>query len=237
MMRTIIGTDDRYMVNSPENNGIVRLSNGCTGFIVGDHEIATNAHAVYYSEKDTWKEIEYIDTYDNSGSITNVRLTPIEAHFPSNFHIHKKKSNGDYKYNGNYDYALITVKENLSKHIHFDLGVSYNLSQSNFANIPIYVTGCPQSTNTGAGNGSNHLFTGEGRILDRIDNSYKLSYNADTTPGNSGSPVYTITQNYKDGMYSYTYTAIAVHNAGSNEGPRMTKYLLQFYRNNPNINY
>lgn len=69
-----------------------------------------------------------------------------------------------------------------------------------------------------------------------------LEYDVDTSSGQSGAPVYTITRNVVNGNATFTYTALAIHHGGltsnyNNCGSRISKYHLQFYRNNPNISY
>lgn len=80
-----------------------------------------------------------------------------------------------------------------------------------------------------------------------LKNTEVLKFDTDTRPGNSGGPVYTVTKNNVNGKASYTYTAIAINSyqvtdklteeGFYNAGALVTKYLLQFYENNPNINY
>ena len=235
--RGIIGTDDRYLAHGTENTGIVRLSTGGTGFVVGDHQLATVAHAVYKRNYE-WKDLEYIQTYNMTGRLTNTKLTPVEVHVPKDYDYAdiSEKEEAD-----NYDFALITVKEDLSNYVHFELGASYSANQTNYDNIPVYVTGCPQTIPSGNDNTYLKLYSGEGRVVSNCDdNMTLLHYDADATYGNSGSPVYVITKNIINGEESYTYTALAIHsyaNGICNFGARMNKYLFQFYKNNDYINY
>ena len=228
----VIGTDDRYLAHGTENTGIVRLSTGATGFVVGDHQIATVAHAVFNHDESKWIPLEYINTYNLTGRVTKTNLTPVEVHVPKDY-------TGDTSYN--YDYALVTVKEDLSDYVHFELGASYSVNQTNYNNIPIYVTGCPQTIPGGNNNTYLKLYSGEGHVVaDSDTNASSLHYDSDMTFGNSGSPVYVITKNVINGEESYTYTALAINSfvdVNRNFGPRMTKYLFQFYKNNDYINY
>ncbi len=233
----IDGEDSRYAAYGEENTGIVKLTINTnsygTGFIVGDHQIATAAHCVYGGGNSSWYSVE-ITTYDSNGLLTGTKLTPIEAHVP-------KLYNGVDGKDNMYDYALITVKENLSDYVHFDLGTSYNVTASDFSKVPLYVTGCPGLVNDSL-NTSKRLYSDEGHVSDK-DNTSVLHYDVDTSGGNSGSPVYTITRTEKDGKVSYIYTALAVHHGSDIEAPvyncgsLITKYHLQFYKNNPNISY
>ena len=247
--------------NSPENTGIVRINHAVeyfddddnprivnsmsTGFIVGNHTIATAAHCVYTGYKtgiynntthiyEHTKERFYtptITTYNSDGSASTTTLTPVEVHISANYRA---------GHTSQYDYALITVEEDLSNYVHFSLGNSYNVTGTNFNHVPIYVTGA-QYVN------SHHLlYTDEGNVY-TSSNGTVFKYVTSTAGGESGSPVYTITKQTFNGTDSYVYTALAVHSgagtyAGNstyyyNQGPRITNYLIKFYLGNPNISY
>lgn len=224
--------DDRIPATGPENQGIVCLPGYGTGFIVGDHVIATAAHVVYDGGFKTGLTIR---TYNANGTISSTYLTPVEIHVPKEFVDNSTKS---------YDYALITVAEDLSNYPQFSLSSSYNVNASgDFSDVPIYVTGCPQQN--GAPNNGNSdltLYTDQGSVYG--SNAYNrtlLNYTVDTTGGQSGAPVYTITKQTINGNVTYIYTALAVHKgcdvSECNLGVRMTKYQLQFYNNNSHISY
>ncbi|MDE6777726.1 MAG: trypsin-like serine protease [Oscillospiraceae bacterium] len=140
----VIGTDDRVKASGlDENTGIVRLSNSkgvATGFIVGDHVIATAAHCVYNKKTSSFPSTMKIETYDESGELTSNQLEPVEVHIPESYISAEPESLTEVQY----DYALITVENDLSednKYYHFKLGTAYNAQESYFSNIPIYVTG------------------------------------------------------------------------------------------------
>lgn len=225
-----------------ENTGIVRIggSDG-TGFIVGNHEIATAAHCVYNRTNGSWHSIS-IYTYNEDATMTGITLTPKECHIPVMY-----TSNGHTAY----DYAVITVEENLSEYFKFNLGVTYNVNASNYASIPIYVTGCPQMVHYEQ-NGNNYytlninhyLYSDESHIVDpSVGDPYVITYyNSDSEAGHSGSPVYTIAKTkIGNNEYAYRYTVISILSGtmpGSFDcGSRITKYHLQFYKNNPNLSY
>ena len=231
------------MTTGSENIGIVYINiNNVvkgTGFIVGNHQIATVAHNVY-SELHDWFSTMEITSYNYNGELSNTKFTAVEAHIPKNYNPDIEETK--------YDYALITVKEDLSDYVQFNLGTSYSVKQSNYSNIPIYVTGCPKNNTLGDKNSTNHLYTGEGRVIDKsingqnvFTNNGLMHYNTDTDYGNSGGPVYTVTKNVINNKPSYTYTVLAIHEGGgsdyANYGSLITKYHLQFYKNNPNTDY
>lgn len=233
----IDGFDSRYAAYGEENTGLVYLTDHGTGFIVGDHEIATAAHCVYNKVFDEWYSM-VIQTYNSNGLLSSTYLTPKEVHIPKNYDTsHTPDSN-------KYDYALITVEEDLSNYIHFDLATSYNVSEDDYSNIPLFLTGCPETVNiTGENpisNTINRLYSEEGNVLDQ-NYEFFLHYDIDSTTGDSGAPVYTITQNTHNNTVTYNYTVLAIHHGGYtgsyNFGTIITKYQLQFYRNNPYISY
>lgn len=226
--RLVIGDDDRIKSKKEENSGIVFLqfSNDyiegtATGFVVGDHEIATAAHCVYDKEENTGWYSMSIKTYNSNGNIINNNLHPVEVHFPRSY-----TSSEDMMY----DYALITVKEDLSDRVHFSLGTPYYAPT--YSNIPIYVAGSPSDM---AG-----LYYAEGNILNKsfIDQTDVFYYDVDVSEGQSGGPVYTITKIGDECVY----TAVAINVGESayynlNFGSMITDYSLQFYLNNPNASY
>lgn len=243
VLKSVIEPDDRYIATGEENNGIVRIGAKGTGFIVGDHQIATAAHCLYNALSNSWCKNMSVECYDDNGCLNNNCLTPVEAHIPYNYVYNWGLENGTHTL---YDYGLITVEEDLSDYVHFSLGTSYNISEYAYSNIPVYVTGCPDSVNN-QNNSSNDLYSGEGRILGyhnlQLENGEQyndclLKYDVDVSSGNSGGPVYTITRNIINGSISYTYTALGInaYSGGTyNFGNCITKYQLQFYNEDTNI--
>ena len=222
------GFENRVVAHGYENTGIVAV-NDTTGFIVGDHHIATAAHCVI--EDNDFVPVIEIFTYDCSGERDGGELTVAEVHVPENH------SETAYEL----DYALITVVEDLSDRVQFSIGNSYNMTNSEVGTIPIHVTGIPSNIGQGliVTNYPNTLYTHYGSVYQN-DNRSLLHYTVDTSGGQSGSPVYTITRERYNNTDYYTYTALAIHTRGNstrNRGPLVTKYHLQFYRNNPYANY
>lgn len=173
--------------------------------------------------KESKWELKSINMYNANGEKSGETLTPVEVHIPRDYLNEKPVQ---------YDYALITVEEDLWDRLHFSLGVSYNVTSAAFASVPIYVTGVQ----------SGRLETGQGKLNPSNGPSSEgnaLRYDVDTDSGQSGSPVYTIIRNEINGNVTYTYSALAIHNSGvgagdrlSNQGPRITKYQLQFFSEN-----
>lgn len=231
------GEDDRKEANGlDENTGIVNLSSKkgnstaiSTGFIVGDHVIATAAHCVYSKNDKKFYNNMTVQTYGTDGKLTGKKLTAVEAHICEEYCSTEETR---------FDYALITVKENLSDYFQFELGNAYNITPGSFINIPIYITGCPGEVR-GNFNKDNILYTDENRVSD-ISYS-ELYYHVDISDGDSGAPVYTITKTTVGSRKVDTATVLAIHHGEipnkTNRGSLITNYHLQFYKNNPNINY
>lgn len=197
-----------------------------TGFIVDDHIIATCAHCVYKSMTKC-QTVTSVLLFDTCGAVAD-SLTPVEVHIPCSY------INNNTSRNYNYDYALITVEENLQNYKQFNLALSQD--DLGDTNSSVSVTGFPQKVN---GNIVNSLtvhnkYNGNGNVTELDE--YVIRYAAYTTSGNSGSPVY-ITENYNGEMY---YSVIAIHSRGFEQnglnnvyGTRITTDILKFYRSNP----
>lgn len=252
---TVEDTDERKQAKGlNENTGLVCLENNkgdkVTGFIVDDHVIATAAHCVYSAAKSCFYDNLKITTYNESGELTTKTLNAVEAHIPEEY-INLQK---DSELATEYDYALITVSDELpeKEYTHFKLGTVYNRTAYNFANTPIYLTGCPDKIKNTSGkfedNTEDILYTDEGNIIDVKDAAVKdkllLFSNVDASGGQSGSPMYTIVES-KTGNNNkkYTYVVLGIYSYGwnlseqYNAGSLITNYQLQFYNSNPNISY
>ena len=245
MSKIVIGDDTRKKSTSEENTGIVYLrtptSSGFkfgTGFVVGDHQIATAAHCVCDTETDQWLD-PMVVLYGADGKLTNRALNVVEYHIPKSYYDLSKSSSWC-------DYALITVKDDLSDLTHFSIGTSYNVDENTFKNVPLYVTGCPDGVD-GITNSKFSLYSAEGHIVkDELYNKASLFFDVDTSYGQSGSPVYVITDRKAGNETVRMYVALGVlsgyYDKKSGIGPinvasRMLKYHQQFYANNPNMSW
>ena len=220
--------EEREVAHGYENTGIVATGITGTGFIVGDHEIATAAHCIHTNGQ-IRTDVE-IWTYDRTGELDGNELHIAEIHVPENY-----SNTGSL-----YDYALIVVEEDLSDlgYVQFNIGNLYNLTLSEAGTIPFHITGQPDQFG-GVENTLNTLYTDFGTLYNNNNTSY-LYCTAQGTGGESGAPMYTITrERYNDTDY-YTYTALGIFvggNSSFNGGPLMNKHHLMFYRNNPYANY
>lgn len=223
------GVDNRYPSSGSENSGLVRVSgSGGTGFIIGDHLIATAAHCIYGRETGEWYNVG-IQTYNADGTLTGETLTLVEAHIPYRY----QSTTG-----AEFDYALITVEEDLSEFVHFNLAGSYNVTTADYSNIPIYITGCPSHVYNQP-NTFDHLYSAEGRVH-AASNTYAIDTDIYISGGDSGSPMYTIVDSQtgsEETMRSYSVLGICSGLSATSYGCLITKYQLQFYNNNPYVSY
>jgi V8-like Glu-specific endopeptidase len=217
--RGIIGDDDRTLETSLK--GVVNIGNNGTGFIIGEHTILTAAHCVCNRSEQVGNSGMKIYLYDN-GSYNNasVTATPVQIHVPGKY--------VDTKGYGEYDYAIITVKEDLSDYMSFNLGVA----RSNAVGKTISVTGFGCNTDPPTPNINSSLIremsTGSGKLTTISD--YYIHHDADVVNGDSGGPLYYT----KDGVK----TVVGIHNSSGtdfNSAMRITTDILQFAYNNSYI--
>ncbi len=250
--RVAVGEDTRYRDDSL--SGVVKIINTDgsfgTGFVVDAHTIATAAHCVfdvgkynqsYGSFENSNSRIESIVFVNALGSVCKEITDPCEVHVPNALIVNAKNNYIDPSVYGEkmsqYDYALITVSEDLSEYACFDLGITTDGIMQDSRKL--YCTGFPKyAVGADVNNeyGRNNRFTGEGYMLpdDDIAPERRLRYDIDTSGGNSGGPVYVKTD---VGNTTY-YTVIGIHTryvdyGVSNGGTQMTTELLHFYKNNP----
>ncbi len=249
--RGIIGTDDRYLDYS--KNGVAKLlydsnNDGVmdgyvgTGFVVDDHVVATAAHVI---KSTNGKKIKKIRLFNSNGTIA-AEATAVEYHVSSAYSIY----NASYSV---YDYALITVSEDLSTYCCFDCGMILNNGLLNNT-TQISVTGFPTQADTD-GDGvletvntltQNNEYTAIGFATNYFsgtnDAIVNFSHTADTSGNDSGSPIY---HSSTFGSQSFS-TVLGVHNGSihynyvymnQNYGARMKPELFRFYFNNPNLNW
>lgn len=225
--RTIIGGDDRYAEDGFDGVINVQYSTGAnagTAFVIDSHTLLTAAHVVYNKSGLKFKIFTDHDTQ------SNIPITPVAYHVPS-----------EYVNNNNicYDYAIVTVEEDLECYngygyedysfINFDLGLMRNeMSLSK----PVYVTGFG-----GDGEITPELedvkSTGVGTLLNtsNTDTDYRIYFDTDIVPGNSGSPVY-----IKNPDGSNSVIGICTHQSTYyNSGIRITSDILKFVFNNSHL--
>lgn len=247
----VIGNDGRVPETSSIYTGIVRIGGptGGTGFVVGDHEIATAAHVVFNGN--SWNTNSYFqfpvigaDGKVEVNTLTATKYYFKEAHIEQNYYTSQ---------NDEIDYALITVNTDLSDCYHFSLGIPYDMYSASFVDYfddyNLYVTGYPGDLGSGY---TRYLFTAADKLYTGTGyQSDLLCYTTDTSGGDSGAPVYikeTVSTGNK--KYSNYITVLGIHHGGlvesldpntnkykSNCGAFFTPLRLKFFLNNPNASY
>lgn len=236
--KVVIGTDNRVVDFS--KNGVVKIVTNLgfgTGFVVDSHTIATAAHCV--CSKNSENSTDYnissglkVLIFNQNGSIDKTITNLQQIHIPNNYA-------NTYGFTNKFDYALITVSDDLSDYANFNLGVMLD----DFINSgkPVSITGFPGIVNNSVVNTTiNHnMYTGVGYVItNQRDKDRQLCVDCDSTGGNSGGPIYISTQ-YNNQVHYTVIGIITAENSNDNIniGTRMTTELLHFYKNNPNISY
>jgi len=222
------------------DQSIVSIGLNGTGFVVGNHIIATAAHCVYDKSSG---EFYYPEIY-----IMGSGNTPIMTMYPRYIHISKDYITDSEPYR--YDYALIYVENDLSNYV-MNLGVM----RDDYYNV-VYASGFPQSHPSNAPSEYGYRYKSVGCIdwdatvqdPDRLS----LWHTADIFDGDSGGPLF-IRENIHNGNIDTTYAnyddtnnsinqdddyAISVVGINVVIGPdnngsiKITEDLLHFYLNN-----
>lgn len=224
-----------------------------TGFVVDEHTIATAAHVLYNSK------VKKIMIF-NGNSNDKVDLTAVEYHMPYRyFYYHTIYENMNYSADRLkqaeieercYDYALITVKEDLTDYMCFNLAIPTDRAMKN--NLAITCTGFPAQMSYQTVNNEyiNNMYSGTGRLLDMdqyinqfIEERFKdrsnvlMCYDAYISGGNSGGPIY-YTESYNGKIY-YSVIGICIAGGGSecNMAIRNTVNTQHFFFDKNNKNW
>lgn len=206
------------------NEGYYSMSLG-TGFIIGDHEIMTAAHVVFDEGFGNTPSIEIANS--NPQNDDSIALTPIAAHVPQLYeHTERLET---------YDYAIITVEEDLSDYGKALLGVPTNEAIDN--HIPVHNLGYAFYNNINCA-----LKIDDGVISESISNGTCLISNVLSYGGTSGGPVYVETDySDLDGSNKVTYkTVIGVISCGNADAnittcSQIRPEILKFAYNNSNL--
>lgn len=195
--------------------------------MVDSHTILTAAHCLYDDTNHkgvTNLKISFYDEYNQKD--TSIPATPMSYHIPYNY-IQSKSCD--------YDYALITVQEDLSQYINFNLGVLRDDVVNYNPEIELYATGFGGDHSESATIGTKYTCYGTLATNNPV-RDYTVYYDNDSVGGDSGGPVYINSNGNK--------TAIALFTAQDNIKPyeynlgtRITTDILQFVYNNSNLEY
>ena len=220
----IVGTDDRVIDYS--KSGVVKIqTNGATGtgFVVGNHTIVTAAHCL-----ENASNVRY--TLYNSDGTEKATYNAVSYHMPQKY----VSGVGG----AEYDYAVITVAENLNSYKCFNIGVC----RDNLKTIDpdIYVTGYSgvyQADNPAYNQElKTKIVTGSGKLIKNpqgyIMKPRAIHFSTDVVTGTSGGPVYV-----KDSNGVMTVIGICTgEDTNCNFGPRIDSNILHFIYNNEKLN-
>ncbi|MBE6846985.1 MAG: trypsin-like serine protease [Ruminococcus sp.] len=207
-----------------------------TGFIVGDHVIATAAHCLYNRNIDpntnqhkgfNRYKTAYAYTYENNTQVEH-KLTIKSVHIPTAF-ITGGNDVGTY-----WDYGLIVVEEDLSGYGYFPLGMLLDDSQSTYlttSSKTVTTAGFRNGTQSQYMKGALYQLTPAGTGIQQFIYGYGVRNALES--GMSGSVSYLA---QSDG---YGDTAVGVYTSNGSitaQGMAITRPLLQFYLNNGRLN-
>lgn len=231
----VIGdTDDRMKDYSNRGTAKIMCSE-CdegyrgSGFVIGKHKIATAAHVVFDTKIDRGWKLDNILLFDSNGVPTSV--TPVEYHIP---YVYKSSTSSYFER----DYAIITVKEDLTKWMSFNLGEITDYADD--YQLPVATVGFPKCLNDSSPDINTGTLHDERLSLGSIKKatSSVFYFNCDTSVGNSGGPIYTVEQ--VEGKVYYTVVGITVGENSfemANTGVRIDASILKFFSDTTNILY
>ena len=217
--------------NAPVDTAIVYIG-GATGFIIGDHEIMTASHVVFKN----WAFAESLDLKihlqnpTNSSSSEFISLTEVACHIPNEMYT---QTNAYL----NYDYAIITVEEDLSNYGCFYLGIPDDNIITN--TVPIHVRGYYSENN-------NIALKSSCGAMEGLSYTQGITSITDTTNGTSGAPAFVQScfgvPGVSTGEFAMqTYrTVVGVHSGRNLQGKErlslVTPEVLKFVYDNENLN-
>ena len=244
---SVIGDRDDRVVDFSKT-GIVKIITEVegvphfgSGFIVGPHTIATAAHVVSNSRQYKSAIVKNIISFNADGTQRSNSITPLEIHKPSKFDIDSKKYDVL-----SYDYALITVEEDLSDYPFFEFGVYDIISDRNItasvtgfpARVLNNITGVEETVNSTNYNDEHVMYTGTDVVYS--SNGGVINHKIDATSGDSGSPLY-ITEMIDGKEVNIVF---GIHNlsddknypiAGYNHAVQINSEIIKFFKHNPHI--
>ena len=223
---SIIDEDERWAEDGLQGVVSIKYESGAnngTAFVVDSHTLVTAGHCLYRNSKGssskTFNNLQF-KIFSDHDTQSSINITPVEYQLSEKY-VNSLGSNV------NYDYAIITVKEDLSDYINFNLGVVRNELYTNdsYSKKLLFVTGFGCGTTMVGVNPEliGIKSTGDGFLVS-TPSSYRLYYDVDTINGDSGGPIYA---NVKGKQ-----TVIGIHTNGIatdgeyNKGIRLTTDIL-----------
>ena len=193
-----------------------------SGFVVGKHTIATAAHCVFETVNNNAYKFTEILLFDENGNPTS--FTPVESHVPSSYYNYTEYHSVD-------DYALITVKEDLTDYMSF--GVGMLREEATNKHIEVSAVGFTQNAGNDAVSHIECLTTGE---VNSVTNDKIIWHSAYISPGNSGGPLY-VTETVAGQTY---YTVVGINSGYTGfetKSVNLVPEVLKFLVGNTNLQY
>lgn len=189
---SIIDEDERWAEDGLQGVVSIKYESGAnngTAFVVDSHTLVTAGHCLYRNSKGssskTFNNLQF-KIFSDHDTQSSINITPVEYQLSEKY-VNSLGSNV------NYDYAIITVKEDLSDYINFNLGVVRNELYTNdsYSKKLLFVTGFGCGTTMVGVNPEliGIKSTGDGFLLS-TPTAYRLYYDIDNVGGDSGAPVY-----------------------------------------------
>lgn len=203
-----------------------------TGFIIGDHEIMTAAHCVYSPERGFGDHTNIV--IQDATTITDnaTKMNVISAHVPMEYMyltLHNGQgSDGQTHAAQDYDYAILTVNEDLSQYGSYMLGMPTEEIEDD---VPIHSLGYYGDT----------LKISHGTVTTAGELSLDMNLYSDH--GSSGGPIYTESVFGVPGATNPSYqmttyrTAVSIVHGGDNtnnylNGVKIRPVIMQFAYDN-----
>ena len=226
-----LSTSNNRLLAPDADLRIVR--NAGTGFIIGDHLIATAAHCVYNTNTGYYSQTK-LRLSTTSGTISEVEIHPINCHIPYDF-VH----NNSVGYNSlNYDYALLYVSEDLHSYGKFDCGFyldGIECLKNDNDSIDVSLLGFVKESHiNGSSSAEIKVGRSDGQLYDY--ETFRQTLELEHYGNLSGGAYYTNTT-YGNQVYQ---TVFGIHNGSANKyelvlarGCRFSPALLYFLLHNP----
>lgn len=195
--RSVIGNDDRHIVSNTSASPykyvaflLMERDDGNyrgTGFVAGNGLVATCGHNIYNQETGWANEVTVILNREGSSYPYG---TTVDTGLRSNTGWTERGEKA-------YDWGVIETRDDLSNYVGY-CGIkspSYDLT-GDYIELPGYPKQAGNSTN------SYYMWTDTG-IVDRQDSNDRVYYDADSSGGNSGGPVFWDSSAYACAIHAY----------------------------------
>lgn len=218
---SVIGDDERVQVQDTTaypNGAIVNLqitfpfgSGSCTGWMIGTHTVATAAHCVYLGELGGWATAITVIPGRNGST------APFGSYLATHWYA---KKNWTVNEKPKLDFGVLNIGTDIAPLVG-TFGFAYNNLNTFWQGYPVTVRGYPAEKTAGT------MWTMDGTIA-KITKA-RFFYEIDTSPGESGAPLYGTWGTDCDpcgfGIHTYAVTG----NWTLNSASRITPQVFNFF--------